>query len=408
MPELPNTNIDEVDEVPPMVPELLSDDDELPPPIPLINDETIQADTFEGTSKSNLDKSQPPKVALSAPESEERQIAPDFDSLSFDPIDKTEKEKVSPIVPKVESSISDNDTLSLPSVSKEVIDKEEIVSDVDEAEDVIYADYDKYYEEETKSRKAGRFIPYIIISLIILVGVFIAFMSLYNNVTNDKRLPEYYARHLSAADTMPFGTHIPIASVNLDNLSVDETAKNLDRAIDSLSRSIDETPMLDEPEKLEKKTEEVLPAKTEEVKNTNLPADLDSVSTAQLPTQPEQAAKKKNGRELQVQLNKAREYYLTKKDDAIGEKNNKTAYKPYTVTLKKGETLRSLSEKYLGAKEYWIYLYQENKGKISDPDNVPVGTALVVPDITKYVKNPNDMKSVQAARQQESQILKKR
>lgn len=45
-------------------------------------------------------------------------------------------------------------------------------------------------------------------------------------------------------------------------------------------------------------------------------------------------------------------------------------------TLRSGETLRGLADKYLGSKDKWPEVVQMNKDKIKDPDRVPVGTVI--------------------------------
>ena len=48
-----------------------------------------------------------------------------------------------------------------------------------------------------------------------------------------------------------------------------------------------------------------------------------------------------------------------------------------------GETLVRISLKYYGTKAMWIYIYEHNRTTISNPDNVPYGTALKIPVLKK-------------------------
>ena len=52
-----------------------------------------------------------------------------------------------------------------------------------------------------------------------------------------------------------------------------------------------------------------------------------------------------------------------------------------THTLKSGNTLMKLSLKYYGTKAFWFYIVQYNKDVIQDPDNVPIGTTLKIPEL---------------------------
>lgn len=53
-------------------------------------------------------------------------------------------------------------------------------------------------------------------------------------------------------------------------------------------------------------------------------------------------------------------------------------------TISPGETLVKLARRYYGPKEYWVYLYLHNKDLIRNPDNVPVGTVLEIPDLKVF------------------------
>ncbi|QRX64351.1 hypothetical protein JS578_03610 [Dysgonomonadaceae bacterium zrk40] len=71
-----------------------------------------------------------------------------------------------------------------------------------------------------------------------------------------------------------------------------------------------------------------------------------------------------------------------------------------TVRLGKGETLRILAERLFGNREFWVYIYLENKHIIPDPNRVPAGISLLVPDTRQYGIDAADPASVQSAKQQ--------
>ncbi len=71
-----------------------------------------------------------------------------------------------------------------------------------------------------------------------------------------------------------------------------------------------------------------------------------------------------------------------------------------TVRLGKGETLRILAERLFGNREFWVYIYLENKHIIADPNRVPAGISLLVPDTRQYGIDAADPASVQSAKQQ--------
>lgn len=76
------------------------------------------------------------------------------------------------------------------------------------------------------------------------------------------------------------------------------------------------------------------------------------------------------------------------------------------ISIEAGNTLRTLGLKYFGNKSFWVYIYQENKEKIKNPNNVPIGTQLIIPPSSKYDINAKDPKSVEKAKQLEQQIYK--
>ena len=51
-------------------------------------------------------------------------------------------------------------------------------------------------------------------------------------------------------------------------------------------------------------------------------------------------------------------------------------------TLRRGETLTKISLKYYGNKKIWPYLVKHNKNVIKDPNNVPIGSILRIPQLT--------------------------
>lgn len=52
-------------------------------------------------------------------------------------------------------------------------------------------------------------------------------------------------------------------------------------------------------------------------------------------------------------------------------------------TIKEGETLTRVSLRFYGTKDLWPYIVKHNKDVIRDPNNVPFGTTLKIPELTK-------------------------
>lgn len=54
-----------------------------------------------------------------------------------------------------------------------------------------------------------------------------------------------------------------------------------------------------------------------------------------------------------------------------------------THVLKKGETLTQVSLRYYGTKALWPYIVKANRSAIKNPNNVPLGTKLKIPELEK-------------------------
>lgn len=67
--------------------------------------------------------------------------------------------------------------------------------------------------------------------------------------------------------------------------------------------------------------------------------------------------------------------------------------------------LSRMAAKHYGKQDFWVYIYEENKALIDDPNNVTPGTVLVIPPREKYGINPDDPQSVRAARNLQYRIL---
>lgn len=77
---------------------------------------------------------------------------------------------------------------------------------------------------------------------------------------------------------------------------------------------------------------------------------------------------------------------------------DKAKAKVVTDVITRTEVLTTLAEKYYGSQWFWVYIYEENKAIISNPNNVKPGTRVVIPPAEKYgidVHNPASLKKAQ-------------
>ncbi|WP_277086596.1 LysM peptidoglycan-binding domain-containing protein [Porphyromonas catoniae] len=67
------------------------------------------------------------------------------------------------------------------------------------------------------------------------------------------------------------------------------------------------------------------------------------------------------------------------------------------VRIQAGDRLTRFSLRKYGHKAFWVYIYEENRGRIKDPDNIPIGTTITLPQASKYKIDARDTNSVNRA-----------
>lgn len=75
------------------------------------------------------------------------------------------------------------------------------------------------------------------------------------------------------------------------------------------------------------------------------------------------------------------------------------------VKIQPGSRLTLISLEHYGSKIFWVYLYEFNKETIKDPNNIPVGTEIIVPAPEVYGIDRNDPASVSKATTRQAEIL---
>lgn len=76
------------------------------------------------------------------------------------------------------------------------------------------------------------------------------------------------------------------------------------------------------------------------------------------------------------------------------------------IILPEGKTLRLLAEDLFGDREFWVYIYLENRDRISNPNKVPSGIELVLPDTSVYSIDATAPQSVVKAKLLGDKMLK--
>lgn len=70
-----------------------------------------------------------------------------------------------------------------------------------------------------------------------------------------------------------------------------------------------------------------------------------------------------------------------------------------TETVRAGNFLATMARRHYGRYEFWVYIYEENKAKLDNPDLIEPGTEVVIPSASKYSIDKTDPESVRRAEQ---------
>ena len=66
---------------------------------------------------------------------------------------------------------------------------------------------------------------------------------------------------------------------------------------------------------------------------------------------------------------------------------------------KAGSRLTIMSKRYYGNKDFWVYIYEANKDKIMNPDNIAVGTLIKIPKLDPRLIDATNPRCLEKARQ---------
>lgn len=96
----------------------------------------------------------------------------------------------------------------------------------------------------------------------------------------------------------------------------------------------------------------------------------------------------------------------TVRPDDAAEAAAPTATVPVVYdTIRGNRYLTTMARQHYGRKIFWVYIYEENKSVISDPDNIAPNTVVVIPPAEKYGIKAGDKISEQAAERKAVEII---
>ncbi len=124
-------------------------------------------------------------------------------------------------------------------------------------------------------------------------------------------------------------------------------------------------------------------------------------------------ADKQKADEEQKKADEEKQKAEEEKKKAEEEKQKAEAAKPTTAnvaagttdTIKPGTNLYRMSRKHYGSDKFWVYIYEENKAKYPNPNTIPVGAVLHIPQLEKYGAKAGDPASIAAAKKKQGEIF---
>lgn len=76
--------------------------------------------------------------------------------------------------------------------------------------------------------------------------------------------------------------------------------------------------------------------------------------------------------------------------------------------IKAGSRLTIMSVRYYGTKDFWVYIYEANKDRIPDPDDIEIGTLIRIPKLDPRLIDASNPRCMQKARELHDQYVKKK
>jgi nucleoid DNA-binding protein len=90
--------------------------------------------------------------------------------------------------------------------------------------------------------------------------------------------------------------------------------------------------------------------------------------------------------------------------------NNPRVYEEFISSeqINKGSRLTIMSKKYYGNKDFWVYIYEANKERINNPDNIEMGTLIRIPKLNPKLIDASNPLCIEKARELHDLYVKKK
>jgi len=89
--------------------------------------------------------------------------------------------------------------------------------------------------------------------------------------------------------------------------------------------------------------------------------------------------------------------------------DNPRVYTEFIATeqLRRSSRLTLISLKYYGAKDFWVYIYEANKERISNPDDISSGTLIRIPKLDSRLIDASNPRCIKKAKELHDQYVKR-
>jgi hypothetical protein len=67
--------------------------------------------------------------------------------------------------------------------------------------------------------------------------------------------------------------------------------------------------------------------------------------------------------------------------------------------LRGGSRLTQMAKRYYGASDFWVYIYEANKDRFSDPDKIPAHSLIKIPKVDPRLIDANNPRCINKARE---------
>jgi len=79
-----------------------------------------------------------------------------------------------------------------------------------------------------------------------------------------------------------------------------------------------------------------------------------------------------------------------------------------TETIKQGSRLTLIAERYYGLKDFWVYIYEANKDRIANPDNLPLNVEIRIPQVDKRLIDKDNPDCIKKAKELHDLYVKRK